>query len=133
VFGGAAVTGALKPNMTADWCTSPPDFRPNNTLWVTCNDNGFQILRYTPGPREAVQPGPTPSTTVAPNNRPNSGKSMDDSDDASDSDDSDDTDGLPLAVASGGHAGGSWLPILIAGLGLVTLEIGASMSARRTQ
>jgi hypothetical protein len=34
--------------LTADWCSSPPQF-VNNQLWVTCNDNGFMVLKFTNG------------------------------------------------------------------------------------
>lgn len=35
-------------DLTADWCSSPPRF-VNNQLWVTCNDNGFMVLKFTNG------------------------------------------------------------------------------------
>jgi hypothetical protein len=35
-------------DLTADWCSSPPQF-VNNQLWVTCNDNGFMVLKFTNG------------------------------------------------------------------------------------
>lgn len=42
--------GMLEPaNLTADWCTSPPQFRGTSELWVTCQDNGFMVLRFTNG------------------------------------------------------------------------------------
>lgn len=34
-------------DLTADWCMSPPEFR-GNLLYVTCSDNGFQVLRLDP-------------------------------------------------------------------------------------
>jgi hypothetical protein len=34
--------------LTADWCSSPPEFR-GDELWVTCQDNGFMILKFAPG------------------------------------------------------------------------------------
>jgi hypothetical protein len=33
-------------NLSADWCSSPPRF-VGHQLWVTCQDNGFMILRFT--------------------------------------------------------------------------------------
>jgi hypothetical protein len=39
---------SLKPDLTADWCMSPPEFR-GKQLWVTCNDNGFLALEFTNG------------------------------------------------------------------------------------
>lgn len=38
---------AVRPDMSADWCMSPPAFVGTNQLWVTCNDNGFLALRFT--------------------------------------------------------------------------------------
>lgn len=38
--------GAASPNLTADWCSSPPAFR-GGQLWVTCQDNGYIALRFT--------------------------------------------------------------------------------------
>ncbi len=38
--------GTVHPSMSADWCTSPPAFEPNDQLWVTCQDNGFMVLHY---------------------------------------------------------------------------------------
>jgi hypothetical protein len=35
-------------DLTADWCSSPPQF-VNNQLWVTCNDNGLMVLKFTNG------------------------------------------------------------------------------------
>lgn len=37
----------VKPDMTTDWCMSPPEFHGKDQLWVTCNDNGFMALRFT--------------------------------------------------------------------------------------
>jgi hypothetical protein len=37
----------VKPDMSADWCMSPPEFVGPDQLWVTCNDNGFMALRFT--------------------------------------------------------------------------------------
>lgn len=39
---------SLRPDLTADWCMSPPQFR-GKQLWVTCNDNGFLALEFTNG------------------------------------------------------------------------------------
>lgn len=65
-FGVQTVVDSLSPEMNTDWCSSPPEFRPGNTLWVTCQDNGFMILRYTPYRRATTttpSPSPTPTTT----------------------------------------------------------------------
>ncbi|MFT3856165.1 MAG: hypothetical protein QM742_01165 [Aquabacterium sp.] len=35
-------------DLSADWCSSPPRF-VNDQIWVTCNDNGFMVLRFTNG------------------------------------------------------------------------------------
>lgn len=37
-----------QPDLTADWCASAPQF-VNGQLWMTCNDNGFMVLRFTHG------------------------------------------------------------------------------------
>jgi len=37
-----------QPDGSVDWCSSPPEFRPGNQLWVSCMDNGFMILNYHP-------------------------------------------------------------------------------------
>lgn len=37
----------LRVGMTADWCTSPPEFKNGDQLWATCGDNGFMALRFT--------------------------------------------------------------------------------------
>lgn len=39
---------ALGPDLSADWCSSPPEFR-GNQLWVTCQDNGFMVLQFEKG------------------------------------------------------------------------------------
>jgi hypothetical protein len=39
--------GTLHPSMSADWCSSPPAFEPDNQLWVTCQDFGFAVLHYS--------------------------------------------------------------------------------------
>jgi hypothetical protein len=36
-------------NLSADWCSSPPRFVAPDQLWVTCQDNGFMVLRFTNG------------------------------------------------------------------------------------
>jgi hypothetical protein len=33
-------------DMTADWCMSPPRFDAGR-LWVSCDDNGALLLRFT--------------------------------------------------------------------------------------
>lgn len=35
------------PDLTADWCSSPPRFVGTDQLWVSCQDNGFMALRFT--------------------------------------------------------------------------------------
>jgi hypothetical protein len=35
------------PRLRTDWCSSPPRFVAPNQLWVTCQDNGFMVLRFT--------------------------------------------------------------------------------------
>jgi hypothetical protein len=41
--GQAPYTG--EPDMTADWCMSPPRF-DRDRLWVSCDDNGALLLRF---------------------------------------------------------------------------------------
>jgi hypothetical protein len=36
-------------NLTTDWCSSPPKFVGTNELWVTCQDTGFNLLKFTNG------------------------------------------------------------------------------------
>lgn len=43
------VTGNNVSNLTADWCSSPPRFVGRDQLWVTCQDNGVQVLKFTNG------------------------------------------------------------------------------------
>lgn len=51
----AQLTGSEHANapggedMRTDWCSSPPRFVGNDQLWVTCQDNGFMVLRFTNG------------------------------------------------------------------------------------
>jgi hypothetical protein len=33
-------------DMTTDWCMSPPRF-DGDRLWVSCDDNGALLLRFT--------------------------------------------------------------------------------------
>ncbi|WP_405728998.1 hypothetical protein OG885_09505 [Streptomyces sp. NBC_00028] len=41
---------SLEPaNLSTDWCTSPPRFVGEDQLWVTCQDTGFNVLRFTNG------------------------------------------------------------------------------------
>lgn len=45
-------TGRVGADLSTDWCASPPEWR-GRQLWVTCSDNGFQVLQlstsaYTP-------------------------------------------------------------------------------------
>lgn len=39
----------LRPDMTADWCMSPPQFMGGDWLWVSCSDAGFLALKFTNG------------------------------------------------------------------------------------
>jgi hypothetical protein len=54
---GTLFTERYRTDLTADWCSSPPRFVGTDQLWVTCNDNGFLVLKFTngayqpPGPR----------------------------------------------------------------------------------
>jgi hypothetical protein len=41
-------TGGSNTQLTADWCSSPPAF-VGSELWVTCQDNGFMVLRFAQG------------------------------------------------------------------------------------
>lgn len=36
-------------DFSTDWCSSPPVFKPNNQLWVVCQDNGFMALEFAEG------------------------------------------------------------------------------------
>jgi LPXTG-motif cell wall-anchored protein len=51
-------------DLSADWCSSPPRFVAPDQLWVTCQDNGFMVLRFTNGayPLAAAPPVTAPST-----------------------------------------------------------------------
>lgn len=40
---------APKADLSSDWCSSPPRFVPPDQLWVTCQDNGAMVLRFTNG------------------------------------------------------------------------------------
>jgi hypothetical protein len=59
--GGGANSGDLVPGhavtLSADWCSSPPAF-VGDELWVTCQDNGFMVLRFSNGvyPIRATSP-----------------------------------------------------------------------------
>jgi hypothetical protein len=53
-------------DMTTDWCSSPPRF-VGDELWVTCQDNGFQVLRFTNG--VYPQPAGTPAGLGLPTTR----------------------------------------------------------------
>lgn len=43
-----SVIGATA-DLSTDWCTSPPRFVGPDQLWVTCQDNGFMVLKFTNG------------------------------------------------------------------------------------
>lgn len=45
-----AETGMLDVNLSTDWCTAQVRLIPQRgELWTTCQDNGFQVLRFTNG------------------------------------------------------------------------------------
>lgn len=44
----------VAPNLTADWCSSPPRFVGRDQLWTACMDNGFLALRFTNTAREVL-------------------------------------------------------------------------------
>ena len=41
------VSRATTDGLTTDWCSSPPRFVGVDQLWVSCQDNGFMVLRLT--------------------------------------------------------------------------------------
>ncbi|GED99160.1 LVIVD repeat-containing protein [Gordonia crocea] len=41
-------SGRVIGDLSTDWCFSPPEWR-GNRLYVTCSDNGFQVLELTNG------------------------------------------------------------------------------------
>jgi hypothetical protein len=47
VAGVGRVNAMVDANLTADWCSSPPRFVGSDQLWVTCQDNGVQVLKFT--------------------------------------------------------------------------------------
>lgn len=47
VVGLGRANAVVDANLTADWCSSPPRFVGSNQLWVTCQDNGVQVLKFT--------------------------------------------------------------------------------------
>jgi hypothetical protein len=44
---GVLANGFGPADLTADWCSSPPRFVGTDQLWVSCQDNGFMVLRFT--------------------------------------------------------------------------------------
>jgi hypothetical protein len=58
-----------QPDGSVDWCSSPPEFRSGNQLWVSCSDNGFMVLQYdapsAAGSTSTALPAPT-STVAGP-------------------------------------------------------------------
>lgn len=50
---GTLVGEDLRSDMSADYCSSPPRF-VGEQLWVTCQDNGFLVLRFTNGVDRAL-------------------------------------------------------------------------------
>ncbi len=45
---GLASRNGATVALTADWCSAPPRFVGRDQLWVTCTDNGLQVLRLSP-------------------------------------------------------------------------------------
>jgi hypothetical protein len=45
---GASTAARIVHDLYADWCSSPPRF-VGDQLWVTCQDNGFMVLKFTNG------------------------------------------------------------------------------------
>lgn len=37
----------LTADLSTDWCSSPPRFVGSDQIWVTCQDNGFMVLKFT--------------------------------------------------------------------------------------
>ncbi len=44
---GVFANSGNAPDLSADWCSSPPRFVGPDQLWVACMDNGFMALRFT--------------------------------------------------------------------------------------
>lgn len=40
-------TGQALSDLSADWCSSPPRFVGRDQLWVSCQDNGFMVLKLS--------------------------------------------------------------------------------------
>lgn len=136
MYGGSTVIGSLHPSMTTDWCTSPPTFKPNNTLWVTCQDNGFQVLRYAPASVAAP-------AVVAPKHLRRHRKQAAHHEHSGDHDGAGHGDHhhsdhpatasrIPRAVNSGVSGSDSWLAMVVAGLGAGALEVGSLLWRRST-
>ena len=47
----ANLVGTVTPNLTTDWCMSPPFFVGTSQMWFTCADNGLVTTRLTNGVR----------------------------------------------------------------------------------
>ncbi len=45
----ANLVGTVTPNLTTDWCMSPPFFVGDDQMWFTCSDNGLVTTRLTNG------------------------------------------------------------------------------------
>ncbi len=56
----AGLATDARANLSTDWCSSPPRF-VNGQLWVTCQDNGFMVLKFNNG----VYPIGTQSSSAA--------------------------------------------------------------------
>ncbi len=65
---GLDVLTSGPPNMSTDWCTSPPAFVGVDQLWVTCDDNGFQALRLA-RPPALPRPAKPPVLRTGPSTR----------------------------------------------------------------
>ncbi len=63
---GSEHAGDPTADRRTDFCTSPPRF-VRAELWVTCQDNGFQVLRFTNGayPIAEAAPAAAPRTCVS--------------------------------------------------------------------
>ncbi|MES0873487.1 LVIVD repeat-containing protein [Sinimarinibacterium thermocellulolyticum] len=50
-------SGPVSGNLSADWCSSPPQF-VDGRIWVSCMDNGFMVLAFTNGVYPIREPLP---------------------------------------------------------------------------
>lgn len=67
LLGSEHASGVIaEDDLTADWCSSPPRFVGKNQLWVTCQDNGFMVLRFTNGAYPMAKPLATKAVRTRP-------------------------------------------------------------------